>query len=80
MSEEEICEAGRVGLCDPEDKRHEAFLAERARTGTASGELTYVRKDGTKIIAEVTKGLGAPMRGIASQAIPEGERLAVRGW
>ncbi len=53
MSEEEICEAGRVGLCDPEDKRHEAFLAERARTGTASGELTYVRKDGTKIIAEV---------------------------
>ena len=26
------------------------------------------------------KGLGAPMRGIAMEAIPEQERLAVRGW
>src|SRR6187455_3714144 len=33
-----------------------------------------------KIIAEVSKGLGAPMRGIAMEAIPEQERLAVRGW
>jgi pyridoxal 5'-phosphate synthase pdxS subunit len=33
-----------------------------------------------KIIAEVSKGLGAPMRGIAMEAIPEHERLAVRGW
>jgi pyridoxal 5'-phosphate synthase pdxS subunit len=33
-----------------------------------------------KIIAEVSKGLGAPMRGIPLEAIPEQERLAVRGW
>jgi len=33
-----------------------------------------------KIIAEVSRGLGAPMRGIAMEAIPESERLAVRGW
>jgi pyridoxal 5'-phosphate synthase pdxS subunit len=36
--------------------------------------------DDPKIIAEVSKGLGAPMRGIALEAIPTEERLAVRGW
>jgi pyridoxal 5'-phosphate synthase pdxS subunit len=36
--------------------------------------------DNPKIVAEVSKGLGAPMRGIALEAIPEQERLAVRGW
>ena len=36
--------------------------------------------DNPKVIAEVSKGLGAAMRGIALEQIPEGERLAVRGW
>ena len=36
--------------------------------------------DDAKKIAEVSKGLGAPMRGIALEEIPEQERLAVRGW
>ena len=36
--------------------------------------------DDAKIVAEVSKGLGSPMRGIEMGAIPEGERLAVRGW
>ena len=36
--------------------------------------------DDPRIIAEVSKGLGEPMRGIAMEAIPEGERLAARGW
>ncbi|MBA2629479.1 MAG: pyridoxal 5'-phosphate synthase lyase subunit PdxS, partial [Thermoleophilaceae bacterium] len=36
--------------------------------------------DNPQIIAEVSKGLGAPMRGIELGTIPEGERLAVRGW
>ena len=36
--------------------------------------------DDPKKIAEVSKGLGAPMRGIAIEAIPDEERLAVRGW
>ena len=50
-----------------------------ARTANAIVQATTHFED-AKIIAEVTKGLGAPMRGIALQAIPEGERLAVRGW
>jgi len=36
--------------------------------------------DNPKILAEVSKGLGAPMRGLQLEAIPEAERLAVRGW
>ncbi|MGH2511599.1 MAG: pyridoxal 5'-phosphate synthase lyase subunit PdxS [Candidatus Limnocylindrales bacterium] len=36
--------------------------------------------DNPTLLAEVSKGLGAPMRGISMEAIPEQERLAVRGW
>jgi pyridoxal 5'-phosphate synthase pdxS subunit len=36
--------------------------------------------DNPKILAEVSKGLGAAMRGIAMEAIPDAERLATRGW
>jgi pyridoxal 5'-phosphate synthase pdxS subunit len=36
--------------------------------------------DDPRIIAEVSRGLGAPMRGIALEAIPQAERLAARGW
>ena len=50
-----------------------------ARTANAIVQAT-THYDNPKILAEVSKGLGAPMRGIALGAIPEGERLAVRGW
>jgi len=36
--------------------------------------------DDPQILAEVSKGLGTPMRGLEIGSIPEGERLAVRGW
>jgi pyridoxal 5'-phosphate synthase pdxS subunit len=36
--------------------------------------------DNPAVIAEVSKGLGAAMRGISLETIPESERLAVRGW
>jgi pyridoxal 5'-phosphate synthase pdxS subunit len=36
--------------------------------------------DDPKIIAEVSRGLGAPMRGIHVAQVPDEERLAVRGW
>ena len=49
------------------------------RTANAIVQAT-THFDNPKILAEVSKGLGAPMRGIALGAIPEGERLAVRGW
>ncbi|MDI3256712.1 MAG: pyridoxal 5'-phosphate synthase lyase subunit PdxS [Kyrpidia sp.] len=33
-----------------------------------------------KLIAELSKGLGAPMKGIELSTLAESERLAVRGW
>ena len=33
-----------------------------------------------KLIAEVSRGLGEAMHGLTLEAIPQGERLAVRGW
>jgi pyridoxal 5'-phosphate synthase pdxS subunit len=50
-----------------------------ARTANAIVQAT-THFDNPKILADVSKGLGAPMRGIAIDTIPAGERLAVRGW
>jgi pyridoxal 5'-phosphate synthase pdxS subunit len=50
-----------------------------ARMATAIVQATTHFGD-AKIIAEVSRGLGAPMRGIAIEAIPAQERLAARGW
>ena len=36
--------------------------------------------DDPKILAEVSKGLGAPMRGISMEQLAESDRLASRGW
>ncbi len=50
-----------------------------ARTANAIVQAT-THYDNPQLIAEVSKGLGSPMRGIELGAIPEAERLAVRGW
>ena len=50
-----------------------------ARMANAIVQATTHFND-AKIIAQVSKGLGAPMRGIEMKAIPEAERLASRGW
>ncbi len=50
-----------------------------ARTANAIVQAT-THFDDPGIIAEVSKGLGEPMRGIALEAIPQAERLAARGW
>jgi pyridoxal 5'-phosphate synthase pdxS subunit len=50
-----------------------------ARTANAIVQAT-THYDDAQIIAEVSKGLGSPMRGLEMGTIPEAERLAVRGW
>ncbi|MCL5883844.1 MAG: MEDS domain-containing protein [Deltaproteobacteria bacterium] len=52
-TEEEVCEAGRAGVVDLSDPRLPVLLEERARTGMARGELTFVRKDGTRFPVEI---------------------------
>jgi pyridoxal 5'-phosphate synthase pdxS subunit len=50
-----------------------------ARTANAIVQAT-THHDDPQVLAEVSRGLGSPMRGIELGAIPEAERLAVRGW
>jgi pyridoxal 5'-phosphate synthase pdxS subunit len=50
-----------------------------ARTAHAIVQAT-THFDNPQIIAEVSKGLGAPMAGLEIRTMPDSERLAVRGW
>jgi pyridoxal 5'-phosphate synthase pdxS subunit len=42
--------------------------------------LATTHYDNPEILAEVSAGLGEPMRGLDLSEIPAEERLAVRGW
>ncbi|OFW55785.1 MAG: hypothetical protein A2133_02935 [Actinobacteria bacterium RBG_16_64_13] len=53
MTEGEIRAAGRDGLLAPGHRRA-PYLAELERTGKTAGEVTLVRKDGTRLLAEFT--------------------------
>lgn len=53
MTEEEICRAGRDRLVAPGEGRLSSFLDERHRHGTAKGELTMIRADGSRFTAEI---------------------------
>lgn len=54
MSEDEIIQAGRRELVDSTDESLSVLLEERRLKGKASGELTLIRKNGSKFPAEVT--------------------------
>ncbi len=53
MSEEEICRAGREGVLDQTDPRLIPALETRRSSGYAEAELTLIRKDGSRLEAEV---------------------------
>lgn len=53
-TEEEICRLGRSGVVDMNDPRLPVLLGERERTGSARGELTMVRKDGSRFEVELS--------------------------
>jgi len=53
MTEDEICRLGRDGIVDVTDPRLDQFLEQRAKAGRARGEMTLIRKDGTKFPADV---------------------------
>lgn len=56
-SEEELVRKGRNGVVDDADPRLLPALDERARTGQFRGELTFIRKDGTRFPAEISSSL-----------------------
>jgi len=56
-SEDEICAVGRAGVVDISDPRLSKAIEERARTGRFSGELTCLRKDGTRFPCEISSAI-----------------------
>jgi PAS domain S-box-containing protein len=56
-TEEEICQIGRAGLVDQTDPRLQPAMEERARTGRFRGELTFVRKNGTKFPGKISSSI-----------------------
>ncbi len=57
MTEEEIRQSGRNGLVAQEDPRLPVLLEERIRTGKARGELTMLRRDGSKFPVEISSSI-----------------------
>ena len=62
-SEAEICRIGRAGIVDENDPRLPAAIEERRRTGTFKGELTMLRSNGTRFLAEVSTSIFRDSRG-----------------
>jgi PAS domain S-box-containing protein len=56
-AEQELIAAGRSLVVDSSDPHLAAALQERARTGKFHGELTFVRKDGTKFPGELSSAV-----------------------
>jgi PAS domain S-box-containing protein len=56
-TEAEIRAAGAAGVVDTRDPRVELLLEERKRKGYARGELTFLRKDGTRVPVEVASAV-----------------------
>ncbi|WP_428329296.1 PAS domain S-box protein [Mucilaginibacter sp.] len=54
MSEDEICASTRSMLFDPQHPNFEKFKVEREQTGAIRGDLSVLRKDGTRLIAEIS--------------------------
>lgn len=57
MTEQEIINAGRKGLVDLSDSRTEQLVEERRLKGKASGELVFIRKNGSKFPGEVSSAI-----------------------
>jgi len=68
-TEAEICAIGRGGLVDDSDPRLQVLLEERERTGRFRGELTFVRKDGTKFPGEVSSAFYKDKNGIVRACV-----------
>ena len=56
-TEEEIIKGGRNSVIDVTDPLISTALEERARTGRFVGELTFLRKDGTRFAGEVSSSI-----------------------
>ncbi len=63
MTEEEICQEGRAGLVDITDPQLPIFIEERRKNGKMNGEISMIRKDGTKFPAEISSAVFKDING-----------------
>ena len=56
-TQQEICNLGRIGIVDTNDPNLQVIMDERARLGKSKGELTLIKKDGSKFPAEISTSL-----------------------
>ncbi|MBM4270544.1 MAG: PAS domain S-box protein [Deltaproteobacteria bacterium] len=56
-TEQEICQLGLSGIADITDPLLPVALTERSRTGKFRGELTFIRKDGTRFPGEISSAI-----------------------
>jgi PAS domain S-box-containing protein len=68
-TEEEICRLGRGGIVDLSDPRVAILIEERRRTGRMRGELTMIRKDGSKFSAEVASATFTDRNGVLQTSL-----------
>jgi PAS domain S-box-containing protein len=57
MTEEELCRSGVQGIADVSDSRFTPMIEERNRTGKVTGEMIFIRKDTSKISAEISSSI-----------------------
>jgi PAS domain S-box-containing protein len=65
-TQQEICNLGRSGIVDKNDPNLQVILDERARLGRSKGELTLIKKDGSKFPAEVSTSIFKDKNGNAN--------------
>ena len=63
LTEQELIGAGRSDIVDASDPRLAIALEIRRRTGKFCGELTYLRKDGTKFFGETSSAVYTDLHG-----------------
>lgn len=56
-TEEELCEIGETGILDWNNPKLEEFLKERREINIVRGELTFVRRDGSKFPGEFSSAI-----------------------
>jgi len=68
-TEEEICRIGQKGLVDETDPFLAKALEERKQKGKFKGELTLIRKDGTKFLGEVSSAIFKDREGLDQSSL-----------
>ncbi|MDR3555421.1 MAG: PAS domain S-box protein [Syntrophobacteraceae bacterium] len=80
LTEHELIRAGRAGVTDKTDPRLVAALEIRHRTGRFHGELTYIRKDGTKFIGETFSSIFLDLHGRQCSSMAIRDALGIQGF